>query len=95
MFWSGFSIFALEVLVVIAYLLYQLNWDWLTGDLIIKVIVGLTFILFNIFALIIMIVGLFSDNGKDTLKEKELRLEQYKKILSRHVRLKGGKKKRK
>ena len=62
MFWVGFSIFALEVLAVLGYLLAQLSWTWVNGEIISMALAGLILISLNIFAFIIMIVGAFSND---------------------------------
>lgn len=61
---TGLSILGVEILAIIIYGLVQLNWSWLTPGLIVIVLFGLVIGTLNLAALIMILVGVFSEDKK-------------------------------
>ena len=60
MFWSGFSIMAVEALAVVVYLMTTLSYSWLKG-INVTAVIGFTVVgMLNIAAVALMIIGAFS-----------------------------------
>lgn len=64
MFWSGLSMFIIQLIGILIFVLTTLNYSWLTAELIRSVIVFTCIGLFNITSIIFMIVGIFSKDER-------------------------------
>lgn len=64
-FCTEFSMFSIQVILILGFLLYNLSWSWLSLELIGKVIAFSMLGLFNIASIVFMFIGLLSSERRD------------------------------
>jgi len=65
MFWTGLSMFSIQVLGILVYLFSTLDYSWITSKLVISVIILTCFALFNIISIILIFVGIFKKDEEE------------------------------